>query len=198
MTFGKRETLTYSTYQIHLHFGRSASSLQSSKNDDSNWTVFSYYFSKSLHLPLKVYDLSTHLPGNTIQITPNNAITTCSNWKEKNIPVFAWIFDRSFRSRFTTYSAESATLPSSLQGNIIQKQSGGKFFKWKEMLLYELKMGREKARCGNTCSAIKKTNNCLDCRLKICILTVSELRPYHSNTCRVYQVFPTLDAPGGK
>lgn len=127
MTFGKCETLTYSTYQIHLHFGRSAFSLQSSKNDDSNWTVFLYYFSKSLHSPLKVYDLSTHLPGNTIQITPNNAITNCSNWKEKNTPVFAWIFDRSFRSRFTTTLQNLPLLPVLYKATSYRSRVGGNF-----------------------------------------------------------------------
>lgn len=93
MTFGKPEPLTYSTYQIHLHFGKWAFSSQSSKNDDSNWTAFFYYFSRSLYSLLKVYDLSTHLLGNTIQIIPNIAITTCSNWKEKkntNICLDIW------------------------------------------------------------------------------------------------------------
>lgn len=155
-TFEKLEPLTYSTSQIHLHFGKWAFSSKSSNNDDSNWTVFLYYFSKSLYLLSKIYDLSTHLPRNTLQTTPNIAITTCSDWKGKKTPELAWVFVSSlFRSRFTIYSAESATLPSSLQGNFIHKQSGRKFFKPKEILLSELKMRIEKVRCGNTCSLIK-------------------------------------------
>lgn len=117
--------------------------------------------------------------------------------KKKKYQYLLGLFVSSlFRSRFKIYSAESATLPRFLQGNFTQKQSGRKLFKTKEILLYELKLGSEKARCGNTCSFIKIW---LAYRLNTWILMVSEVRPYHCNTFTVYQVVLSMwDAPGSK
>lgn len=109
-----------------------------------------------------------------------NAITTCSNWKERNSSGFAWIFDiSSFRSRSIIYSAESTTPPSSLGGSFMEKPSGGIFFflnRRKHYLFYELKTVRRPdvetpAVLGRNLSRLQSE----------CMYSYCSCRPCHSN-----------------